>query len=203
MSARINIYTNSLTDELIPEIVERLSQHEKILNLEKSFTFDNPRSILSLGFRWTKPSIEILNTSNLKVAFSTSFKPFALAEFKKKTIRQKVVKQSFIDKLLRKKKKKVYKPIKISANVEERLKGYKKVFSIRYYPGNLFEHQLATLLGAIITEMGVGICHFTNDDVWYTDKNALAECVANLYTLEELATPEEKTVPRSRVKVRV
>lgn len=204
MSAHINIYTNSLTDNLIPEIVERLNQHEKVLSLEQSFTFKNPRSILSLAFRWTKPSIEILNTSVLKVQFSTSFKPFELSEFKKKNVRQKVVKQSFIDKLLRKKKKKVYKPIKISAEVEAQLKGFKKVFSIKYYPGNLFEHHLATLLGSIVTEMGQGICHFTNEDIWYTDKNAVAECMANLYSLEDLSTlAEEKVIPVAPVKIGV
>lgn len=191
MSAYINVYTNSLTDELIPEIFERLNQHENVLSLEQSFTFKNPRSILSLIFRWTKPSIEILNRSDLKTQFSTSFKPFELAEFKRKNFRQKVVKQSSIDKLLRKKKKKVYKPIKISAEIEGQLKGYNKVFSIKYYPGNLFEHHLASLFGSIVTEMGLGICHFTNDDVWYTHKNAVAECMANLYSLEELSNGTE------------
>ncbi len=204
MSAHINIYTNSLTDNLIPEIVERLNQHEKVLSLEQSFTFKNPRSILSLEFRWTKPSIEILNTSVLKAQFSTSFKPFELSEFKKKNVRQKAAKQSYIDKLLKRKKKKVYKPIKISAQVESQLKAFKKVFSIKYYPGNLFEHHLATLLGSIITEMGKGICHFTNEDIWYTDKNAVAECMANLYSLEDLSTVEdEKAISANRAKVRI
>lgn len=204
MSAHINVYTNSLTDELIPEILERLNQHENVLSLEQSFTFNHPRSILSLIFRWTKPSIEILNNSDLKAQFSTSFKPFELAEFKRRNVRQKVVKQSFINKLLGKKKTKVYKPIKISSAVEEQLKGYNKVFSLKYYPGNLFEHHLATLFGSIITEMSKGICHFTYDDTWYTDKNAVADCMANLYSLEELSNvEEEKVLPIPLVKTRL
>lgn len=189
MSAYINIYTNSLTDDLIPTILKRLNEHESVLDINSSFSFRNSNGNLPIVFKWDKPSLEIFNENNLKLNFSTSIKPFDLKEYKKKLFKEKIIKQSFIQKiagLFKKKKRKVAKPVKLTAEVEAQLQNYNKVFSIKYHSGDVFENHFATLIGAIITELTNGICQFTQDNVWYNAKNVLRESLVNLYTLEEL-----------------
>ncbi|GAA4196495.1 hypothetical protein GCM10022289_02310 [Pedobacter jeongneungensis] len=189
MSAYINIYTNSLTDDLIPTILKRLNEHENVLDLNSSFSFRNTNGNLPIVFKWDKPSLEIFNENNLKLNFSVSLKSFDLKEYKKKLFKEKIIKQSFIQKILglfKKKKRKVAKPVKLSAEVESQLQNYSKVFSIKYHPGDVFENHFATLIGAIITELSNGACHFTKENTWYNAKNVLRESLVNLYTLEEL-----------------
>lgn len=135
MSAYINIYTNSLTDDLIPTILKRLNEHESVLDINSSFSFRNSNGNLPIIFKWDKPSLEIFNENNLKLNFSTSIKPFDLKEYKKKLFKEKIIKQSFIQKiagLFKKKKRKVAKPVKLTAEVEAQLQNYNKVFSIKY-----------------------------------------------------------------------
>ncbi|WP_316826243.1 hypothetical protein [Pedobacter miscanthi] len=189
MSAYINIYTNSLTDDLIPTILKRLNEHENVLDLNSSFSFRNTNGSLPIIFKWDKPSLEIFNENNLKLNFNVSLKSFNLKEYKKKLFKDKIIKQSFIQKitgLFKKKKRKVAKPVKLSAEVEAQLHNYNKVFSIKYHPGDVFENHFATLIGAIVTELSNGVCHFTQENVWYNSKNVLRESLVNLYTLEEL-----------------
>ena len=189
MSAYINIYTNTLTDDLIPTILKRLNEHENVLDLNSSFSFRNANGSLPIIFKWDKPSLEIFNENNLKLNFNVSLKSFDLREYKKKLFKEKIIKQSFIQKLLglfKKKKRKVAKPVKLSAEIESQLQNYNKVFSIKYHPGDVFENHFATLIGAIITELSNGICHFTKENTWYDAKNVLRESLVNLYTLEEL-----------------
>ncbi len=189
MSAYINIYTNTLTDDLIPTILKRLNEHENVLDLNSSFSFRNANGSLPIIFKWDKPSLEIFNENNLKLNFNVSLKSFDLREYKKKLFKEKIIKQSFIQKLLglfKKKKRKVAKPVKLSAEIESQLQNYNKVFSIKYHPGDVFENHFATLIGAIITELSNGVCHFTKENIWYDAKNVLRESLVNLYTLEEL-----------------
>ncbi|MBO9673291.1 MAG: hypothetical protein J7577_07595 [Sphingobacteriaceae bacterium] len=189
MSAYINIYTNTLTDDLIPTILKRLNEHENVLDLNSSFSFRNTNGTLPIVFKWDKPSLEIFNENNLKLNFNVSLKSFDLKEYKKKLFKEKIIKQSFVQKLLglfKKKKRKVAKPVKLSAEVESQLQNYNKVFSIKYHPGDVFENHFATLIGAIITELSKGLCHFTKENTWYDSKNVLRESLVNLYTLEEL-----------------
>jgi hypothetical protein len=190
MSAYIHIYTNALTDDLIPTILKRLNEHESVLDINSSFSFRSSNGNLPIVFKWEKPSLEIFNENNLKLNFGTSIKSFDLKEYKKKLFKDKIIKQSFIQKLTtlfkKKKKKKVAKTIKLSAEIEAQLQNYGKVFSIKYHPGDVFENHFATLIGAIITELTKGVCHFTYENVWYDSKNVLRESLVNLYTLEEL-----------------
>ena len=134
MSAYINIYTNSLTDDLIPTILKRLNEHENVLDINSSFSFRNPNGSLPIVFKWDKPSLEIFNENNLKLNFGVSLKSFDLKEYKKKLFKDKIIKQSFVQKILglfKKKKRKVAKPIKLSAEVEAQLQNYNKVFSLK------------------------------------------------------------------------
>lgn len=189
MSAYIHIYTNSLTDDLIPTLLKRLNEHENVLDLNSSFSFRSPNGTLPIVFKWDKPSLEIFNENNLKLNFSVSLKSFDLKEYKKKLFKDKIIKQSIVQKifgLFEKKKRKVAKPIKLSAEVEAQLQNYSKVFSIKYHSGDVFENHFATLIGSIITELSNGVCHFTQENVWYNAKNVLRETLVNLYTLEEL-----------------
>ncbi|KRT14564.1 hypothetical protein ASU31_18630 [Pedobacter ginsenosidimutans] len=189
MSAYINIYTNSLTDDLIPTILKRLNEHENVLDINSSFSFRNPNGNLPIVFKWDKPSLEIFNENNLKLNFGVSLKSFDLKEYKKKLFKDKIIKQSFVQKIMglfKKKKRKVAKPVKLSAEVEAQLQNYNKVFSLKYHSGHVFENHFATLICAIITELTNGVCHFTQENVWYDAKNVLRESLVNLYTLEEL-----------------
>ena len=186
MSAFIHIYSNSLTDELIPSLLKRLNEHETVLDMNPSFSFRNPSGSLAMVFKWDKPSITSFNENNLKLNFSTGMQSFDLKEYKKKLFKDKLVRQNFLQKLFTKKKKKASSPVKLTPEIEGQLEKYNKVFSLKYYSGNLFESHFATLIGAIITEMGIGVCHFTHENTWYTHKNVLGECLSNLYTLEEL-----------------
>lgn len=189
MSAYINIYTNSLTDDLIPTILKRLNEHENVLDINSSFSFRNANGSLPIVFKWDKPSLEIFNENSLKLNFSVSLKSFDLKEYKKKLFKEKIIKQSLVQKILglfKKKKRKVAKPVKLSAEVETQLQNYNKVFSLKYHSGDVFENHFATLIGAIITELTNGVCHFTQENTWYNAKNALRESLVNLYTLEEL-----------------
>ncbi len=196
MSAYIKIYTNSLTDDLIPTILKRLNEHENVLDINSSFSFRNRHGNLPIVFKWDRPSLAIFNENNLKASFSVSLKSFDLKEYKKKLFKEKIIKQSIIQKipgLFKKKKRKVAKPVKLSAAVEAQLQNYNKVFSIKYYSGDLFENHFATLIGSIITELTNGICHFTQENVWHNANNVLGESLVNLYTLEELPSHINKT----------
>lgn len=189
MSAYINIYTNSLTDDLIPTILKRLNEHENVLDINSSFSFRNPNGNLPIVFKWDKPSLAIFNENNLKLNFSVSLKSFDLKEYKKKLFKEKIIKKSIVQKILglfKKKKRKAAKPVKLSAAVEAQLQNCNKVFSLKYHYGDVFENHFATLIGAIITELTNGICHFTQENVWYDAKDVLRESLVNLYTLEEL-----------------
>ncbi|MCX2573046.1 hypothetical protein [Pedobacter sandarakinus] len=186
MNAFINIYSNSLADTLIPKLLERLNEHEAILNINQSFSFKNSSGNLSISFKWDKPTLAIFNNNNLTVNFSTNTRPFDLKEYKKKLLKDRIVSKPFFSRFFGKKKKYVTKVAKLSSAIEEQLQAYNQVFSIKYHPGDLFESHFARLVGSIVTELSSGMCHFAHEDIWYNKANAVAECLVQLYTLEEL-----------------
>ncbi|ARS40381.1 hypothetical protein CA265_12230 [Sphingobacteriaceae bacterium GW460-11-11-14-LB5] len=183
MSAYINVYADSITDDLIPEILKRLNEHEKKLTIEPVFSLRPSATTLSITFVWDKEGLSIFNGVTLNRTFKISIKSFELKEFKQKILKDKIVNNSYslrIRGMFGKKKKKFTKLLELSSAVEVQLQHCHKVFSIKYHHGDVFEKYHATLLGAVITEITGGICHFTHKDIWYDSIEVMKASVISI-----------------------
>lgn len=186
MSKSINIYYNSLTDDLIPQIFDRLNEHETVKEINPVFSFKNPNGFLPIVFQWENPSLELFRDKDINRSFNVYNKPFDLKAFKRSLFKKKVVQQTFIQKLFKKKKKVKYEAIPLDVAIENQLKNYNKVLTIKYFPGDAFENKHATLFAAIVTELCGGLCYFGMENIWYNHKNIMGECLSKLYNLDEL-----------------
>ena len=164
MSLDINVYSKTLSDDLIPKIVKRLNDYEMIVEVHPEFSFDDQTGFLPFKFRLTNPHLDILKNKELSSGFELYIDDFDLIKAKEE-LKPKL---GFFDKLLGKKQQEV--PF-ASPDIEIRLKECKKVTTFVWHSGDSFELRFAALTSAILTELTNGVCTYPADNIWYENKN--------------------------------
>jgi hypothetical protein len=182
MSLDINVYTKTLSDDLIPKIVKRLNDYEMLVEVHPDFSFNDQTGFLPFKFRLTNPHLEILKNKELSSGFELYIDDFDLTKAKEE-LKPKL---GFFDKLLGKKQEEI--PF-ANPDIEKRLKDCKKVTTFVWHSGDSFELRFASLTSAILTELTDGVCTYPADDIWYDNKNiadeAFKEIKAYEHTLKE------------------
>ena len=163
MSLDLQVYTNKISDDLIPKIVSRLNTFEMICEVHPDFSFDNQTGYLPFKFQLTNPPFSILKGKTLTSGFELYIDDFDIEKEKQKL----KPKQGFIDKLLGKKQDKPF----VSLEIDNRIKNFKKVVSFVWHVGDSFELRFASLTSAILTEFTNGVCCYPADGIWYDNEN--------------------------------
>ena len=65
MSLDLLVYTNNLSDDLIPQIQKRLNDFDMIVEIHPEFSFNDHEGFLPFKFRLTKSHLEILKDKEL------------------------------------------------------------------------------------------------------------------------------------------
>jgi hypothetical protein len=177
MSLDINVYTKTLSDDLIPKIIKRLNDYEMVVEVHPDFSFDDQTGFLPFKFRLTNPHLEILKNKELSSGFELYIDDFDLIKAKEE-LKPKL---GFFDKLRGKKQEEI--PF-ASPEIEERLKYCKKITSFVWHAGDSFELRFASLTSAILTELTDGVCTYPADDIWYDNKNIVDEAFKEVKAYE-------------------
>lgn len=177
MSLDINVYTKTLSDDLIPQIIKRLNDYEMVVEVHPDFSFSDQTGFLPFKFRLTNPHIEILKNRDLTSGFELYIDDFDLTKAKEE-LKPKL---GFFAKLLGKKQEEI--PF-ASPDIEKRLKDCKKVITFVWHSGDSFELRFASLTSAILTELTDGVCTYPADDIWYENKNIANEAFKEIKAYE-------------------
>lgn len=164
MSLELKVYTNKVSDNLIPKIVSRLNTFEMICEIYPGFSFDNQTGYLPFKFQLTNPPFPILKDKILTSGFELYCEVFDIEQEKQK----RKPKQGFIEKLLG--KKQLDEPF-TNAAIDKKIKKFNRVISFVWHTGDSFELRFASLTSAIVTELTNGVCCYPADDIWYDNKN--------------------------------
>jgi len=170
--SEINVYTNSLSDDLIPQLIKRFKDYEMEVEISPYFSFvnvdeDNCPYYDSLVFKFVmkNPAHQLVKDKILRLKLGFSINDFDL-EDAKSDIEQP--EQSFIDKLLRRKKEIIeFAPPKF----ESQLKRFKKVSSFYVSSGITYDYRFAYLISTILAELTYGIYSITDEEYSITDKD--------------------------------
>lgn len=182
MSLDINVYTKSISEDLIPKILKRLNDFDMVVEIHPDFKFDqnNDSGFVPFKFRLKTPYFDKLKDKDLKSGFEIYIDDFNLQKAKEEL----KPKRSFTDKLFGKKQPKVeFAP----AHIENLLKDCKKVITFVWHSSDTFELRFASMTSAILTEITNGVCCYPADDIWYENENIVEEAYKE-------ATDFEKTI---------
>lgn len=160
MSLDINVYTKTLTDDLIPKIIKRLNEYEMKVEVHPEFSFNSQTGFLPFKFCFTNTKFNVLKNKDLISGFELYIDDFDL-EKEKQEFRPK---QSFFERLLGKKQEEVYFE---SAEIDKRLEECKKKLTFVIHSGDDFELRFAMLTSSILTELTNGVCFNCQEGIWY------------------------------------
>jgi hypothetical protein len=180
MSLDINVYCKEVSKELIPKIVKRLNDFDMVVEVHPDFKFDRETDtgFLPFKFHFKNPRFDILKGKELKSGFELYIDDFDLAKAKEEL----KPKPSFFEKLLGKKQSEVSFA---EPDIEARLKDCKKVVTFVWHASDSFEFRFASLTSAILAELTYGVCTYPADDIWYDNKNIVAEAFKEIKEYEQ------------------
>ena len=184
MSLNINIYTNYLSDSLIPNIIKRLNDYEMFVEVHPDFSFNNQTGFLPFKFKLTKPHLDILNDKVLKSGFELDVDNF---DFKTEIKNLKPT-QSVFAKLIGKTKSEA--PL-LSSDIESRLKDCNKVVTFVWGSADSFELRFAWLTSSILTELTNGVCFYQADNIWYGKENIVDKAFQEIINYENTLTEKD------------
>jgi hypothetical protein len=177
MSLNINVYTENLSDELIPKIVKRLNEFEMEVEVHPEFSFETQEGFLPIKFRLKNPHLEILKNKKLISGFEIYIDNYDF-NAEKESLKPKL---TFLEKIFRKKQNEIEieKP-----EIEKRLEKCKKSVNFIWHTGDSFELRFASLTSSILTELTNGVCTYPADDIWYENKNIVEEAYKEIKEYE-------------------
>ena len=177
MSLNINVYTENLSDELIPKILKRLNEFEMEVEVHPEFSFETQEGFLPFKFSLKNPHLEILKNKKLMSGFEIFIDNYDFYA-EKESVKPKL---SFFDKILGKKQIE----IEIAEpEIEKRLEKCKKSVNFVWHSGDSFELRFASLTSAILTELTNGVCTYPADDIWYENINIVEEAYKEIKEYE-------------------
>ena len=180
MSLDINVYTKSVSADLVPKILKILNDFDMIVEIHPNFKFDqnNDSGFIPFKFRLKTPYFDKLRGKDLKSGFEIYIDDFNLQQAKEEL----KPKRSFTDKLFGKKQPEVeFAPNEI----EKRLKDCNKVVTFVWHSSDIFELRFASMTSAILTEITNGVCCYPADDIWYENKNIVEEAYKEVTDFEK------------------
>ncbi|KGO88141.1 hypothetical protein Q765_03580 [Flavobacterium rivuli WB 3.3-2 = DSM 21788] len=183
MSLEINVYCKELSDDLIPKIIERLSDYEIVVEIHPDFSFKDQKGFLPFKFRLTNQPLAILKDKELKSGFELYIEDFDLQT----EINQLTCKPKLLDRILGK------KPEGMSfANpeIDAHLKDCKKLLTFRWGTADSFEFRFAVLTSTIITELTNGIYTYPANDIWLANKTIIDNVYKDVKDYEQTINEE-------------
>ena len=184
MSLNINVYTNHLSDSLIPNIIKRLNDYEMLVEVHPDFSFNDQTGFLPFKFKLTKPNLDILNDKVLKSGFELYVDNFNF----KTEIKNLKPKQSLIAKLIGRTNSEA--PL-LSSDIESRLKDCNKVVNFAWGSADSFELRFAWLTSSILAELSNGVCFYPADNIWYDNSNIVDKAYQEIIDYENTLTEKD------------
>lgn len=184
MSLDLQVFTKSLSDDLVPKIVKRLNDFDMVVEVHPDFFFSNQSGFLPFKFSFKTTPFKSLKGKELMSGFEMFIDDFSL-QARKDELNPK---KGFLGKLLTKKEPEVlFAPLEF----EQRLKDCTKEVTFVWRAGNSFELRFASLTSAILTELTGGVCCYPADDIWYDDANIVQNAFDEAVQYEQ-SLAEEK-----------
>src|SRR4051812_34430655 len=103
MSLDLQVYTNKLSDDLIPQIQKRLNDYEMVVEIHPDFSFKGQTGFLPFKFILTNTPIATLKNTELISGFELYIDDFDLLKEKEKLN----PKQNFLNKLFGQKEEEI------------------------------------------------------------------------------------------------
>jgi hypothetical protein len=183
MSLDIHVYASNLSDDLIPQIIKRLNDHDMVVEVHPDFSFTDQTGFLPFRFQLINPPFNISKDKKLSSGFELYLDDFDL-QTEKKALNTE---PSFFNRLLKKKKEEeLFAP----PEIEDRLKNCKKVATFNWHASDTFETRFALLTSAILTELTNGVCYNPQEDVWYGNKDIVENAYKEVLEVEQLFNAE-------------
>ncbi|GAB3965623.1 hypothetical protein GCM10028806_05140 [Spirosoma terrae] len=180
MSLTISVYTQFLSDDLIPKIVKRLNDFDMSVEGYPNFSFQEEQGFLPFKFSLTDTHLNSLKGKVLKSGFELYVDNFDLQSEKQKL----VPKPTFFQKLLGRKGSEM---AFAEPEIEDLLTDCKKVVSCVFNAEDSFEFRFACLTGAVLAKLTGGV-YRSSDDIWYTGKDITEEVYKEVKEYEQSLT---------------
>lgn len=160
MSLEIIVYCKEVSQNLIPEMLDKLNDYDMVAEVHPEFKFDqeNDSGFLPFKFTFLNTHFNILKDKHLLSGFELYIDDFDL-QITKESIKSK---PSLLNRLLGQKHEVRSSP----PEQEIKLKDCKKAIRFIWHSADTFQLRFALLISAILTELTNGVCTYTADDIW-------------------------------------
>jgi hypothetical protein len=186
MSLNITVYCRKVPSDLAPKMMKRLNEFDMVVQVHPDFKFneEDDSGFVPFKFRLKNPKQDVLKGKELVSGFELYIDDFDLDEEKEGL----KIKPGFFARLRGKKAEAVdFAP----PEIERRLRDCRKSISFVWNAGNSFDFRFAALTSAIITELTNGVRCYTDDEIWYENKNIVEEAYKEVIDYEN-SLPEEE-----------
>lgn len=183
MSLDINVYTENLSDRLIPKISERLNEFDMKVEIHPEFSFETQTGFLPFKFSLNNTSFDILKNQTLISGFEMYIDHYDFKSERKGT----QPKTNLIKKIFQKQN-----TIETATSeIENKLEKCTKVLTFLWSAGDTFELRFALLVSAIITELTNGVMYYPADDYWYEDEDIVGTAFKDIKDYENSVSNKE------------
>ena len=177
MSMDYNVFLNDIDDSKIQEWIDELNKLGMECEVHPEFSFKDQKGFLPFKIIIKDNSHEALLNKEYLTGFEYYLEEFNIDDH------TEYLKQSFIDKILRKPRK---KSIYYSEEIDEKLKDKKYVVTFNFGIQDTFELRMASLGSATLSKITNGLCCYANDGIWY-DNNNIVENALNEVSKYEIS----------------
>jgi len=184
MSLDLNVYVESIDDQIIPKWMERMNEFEMDCEIHPDFSFTDHRGFLPFKIKLTNPTNRDLEGRELISGFEFYMKEF---DFQKE-IGQNQAKQTLFQKLLG---KTADRGDYVNPEIDARLQKCRWVLVFNWGSHNSLELRMSSLSSAIIAELTDGVCCYRADDVWYNNESIVENAFRESLEFENSLKPSE------------
>ncbi|UOE52706.1 hypothetical protein MTO98_16680 [Mucilaginibacter sp. SMC90] len=183
MSLDLQVYTNSLSDDLIPKIVKRLNDFDMVVEIHSAFSFNTQSGFLPFKFILTNPRFDVLKGKQLVSGFELFIDDFNLKS-KKAELNPPPSKGLFQKLFGKKTSETLFAPLEF----EEQLKNCTKEVTFVWHAGDSFELRFSALVSAVLTELTKGVCCYPADEIWYNTDTIVEDAYRDVQEFEGALT---------------
>lgn len=185
MSLVIELYVEDIDDSIIPSWIKRMNDFDMSCEIHPEFSFKDHSGFLPFKIRLNKAFRYELLDKYFLTGFELYTSNFDFdVDFTKL---QPETKKSLFEKLFGLKANKLSF---VRPDLNIKLRKCKKIVYFVYGSSDIFEFRMATLSSAVLTDITNGVCHYTEENIWYENTTIISEAVESIAQYESLVKPE-------------
>ena len=184
MSLEIETFVPDINDAIIPRWLQRMNGFDMRCEIHPAFSFNDHSGFLPFRVAFERSAYALL----LGVDYLTGFE-FYIGDFNlAKELEVLTPAPTIFAKLAHRVKLPAYYA---TSEIDQKLASCKKVLRFIWGSADTLELRMATLSSAVLAEITSGICHYSADQIWYSNEGIVENTLRDVETYEASLRPDQ------------